>query len=63
MLTNKWSALTCLLPDNYVLYVTAKVVSKRLIYGFGGYGIDDSLPAGNTERFLRLDTLKVHNGW
>jgi len=43
--------------------MTTEVACKRFILGFGGMNNREATPDPSTERFLRLDTMKLQFGW
>ena len=62
ILTNKWSTLPCILPDEYCFEI-AIVPLRNFLYGFGGCTHQNTTPSPATERFLRLNTTRADRGW
>jgi len=62
---DSWQELPkkCDVPDMLSTSITFDVIKKRYIYGFGGMGIEEDVPANDCERILRLDHLKLNQGW
>jgi N-acetylneuraminic acid mutarotase len=58
VLNCKWTKLSCQIPIQFVVQMTAVPIKGRYIYTFGGCDEMITPPKHNIEHFLRLDTVK-----
>ena len=63
MFLNKWTELSCNIPDSFSWGMAIEVLKMRYMYGFGEENELWNTENREVENFLRLDILKIEKSW